>query len=325
MKKSKSEKSFTDPSSSPPAAETSNRRIKMFTGGTLSIILLLTAFGLTSLATQSIRTVDTGYRGVKTRFGKVISDSLTSGLYFCVPFIEEIAELEVREQKMTMETSASSRDLQTIQSRIAINFRPTPDAAHQLFEEVGVSYEKRILSPAVEETAKAVTAKYTAEELITKRTQVRDEMEKMLSSRVVANHISITKFNIVNFEFSRSFNNAIEAKQTAEQEALRASNILRRIKVEADQKIETARGEAESIKLRAEAEAKAIELKAAAEAQAQQILAEVVNRDVITLRAVEKWDGVMPKFTGDTLPFVSFGEQLSSPKPAKSTRLTSAK
>ena len=150
-------------------------------------------------------------------------------------------------------------------------------------------------------------------------------MEKMLSSRVVANHISITKFNIVNFELSRSFNNAIEAKQTAEQEALRASNILRRIKVEADQKIETARGEAESIKLRAEAEAKAIELKAAAEAQAQQILAEVVNRDVITLRAVEKWDGVMPKFTGDTLPFVSFGEQLSSPKPAKSTRLTSAK
>jgi len=308
MKKSKSEKSFTDPSSSPPAAETSNRRIKMFTGGTLSIILLLTAFVLTSLATQSIRTVDTGYRGVKTRFGKVVSDSLTSGLYFCVPFIEEVAEVEVREQKMTMETSASSRDLQTIQSRIAINFRPTPDAAHQLFEEVGVSYEKRILSPAVEETAKAVTAKYTAEELITKRTQVRDEMEKMLSSRVVANHISITKFNIVNFEFSRSFNNAIEAKQTAEQEALRASNILRRIKVEADQKIETA-----------------IELKAAAEAQAQQILAEVVNRDVITLRAVEKWDGVMPKFTGDTLPFVSFGEKLSSPKPAKSTRLTSAK
>ena len=226
---------------------------------------------------------------------------------------------------MTMETSASSRDLQTIQSSIAINFRPSPEFAHQLFEEVGVGYEKRILSPAVEETAKAVTAKYTAEELITKRTQVRDEMEKMLSSRVVANHIAITKFNIVNFEFSRSFNLAIEAKQTAEQEALRASNILRRIKVEADQKIEMARGLAESIKLQAEADAKAIELKATAEAEAQRILAAVVNRDVITLRAVEKWDGVMPKFTGEELPFVSFREDMISPKPLKSTQLTRAK
>ncbi len=150
-------------------------------------------------------------------------------------------------------------------------------------------------------------------------------MEKMLSSRVVANHIAITKFNIVNFEFSRSFNLAIEAKQTAEQEALRASNILRRVKVEADQKIEMARGLAKSIKLKAKADAKAIELKATAEAEAQRILAEVVNRDVITLRAVEKWDGVMPKFTGDELPFVSFSEKLSSPKPVKSTRLTRAK
>jgi len=312
---------------SPPAKNDSARRVKRIAGGVTATLLML----IILLGSASINTVDAGYRGVKTRFGKVVSESLTSGLYFCIPFIEEIAKVEVREQKLTMETSASSRDLQIIQSSIAINFRPSPEAAHSLFEEVGVEYEKRILSPAVEETAKAVTAKYTAEELITKRTQVRDEMEKMLSSRVVANHISITKFNIVNFAFSRSFNQAIEAKQTAEQEALRASNILRRIKVEADQKIEMARGLAESIKLRAQADAKAIELKAAAEAQAQRILSEVVNRDVITLRAVEKWDGVMPRFTGDTLPFVSFDERLSSPKPmpakstTKSTQLTRAK
>jgi len=318
MKRSKNAKYQSD--SSPPAPVDPNRRIKMITGGTVAILLIATVI----LLGESINTVDTGYRGVKTRFGKVVSESLTSGLYFCVPFIEEIAQVEVREQKMTMETSASSRDLQIIQSSIAINFRPTPDAAHKLFEEVGVNYEKRILSPSVEETAKAVTAKYTAEELITKRTQIRDEMEKMLSSRVIANHISITKFNIVNFQFSRSFNEAIEAKQTAEQEALRASNILRRIKVEADQKIEMARGLAESIKLRAQADAKAIEVKATAEAEAQRILAKVVNRDVITLRAVEKWDGVMPKFTGENMPFVSFSEKLTTPKPAKSTRLTSA-
>ena len=220
MRKSKNENYQSD--LSPPTAQSTNRRNdKTVKRVAIALVLLISVL----LVRESIHTVDTGYRGVKTRFGKVVSNSLTSGLYFCVPFIEEVAEVEVREQKMTMETSASSRDLQTIQSSIAINFRPSPEFAHQLFEEVGVGYEKRILSPAVEETAKAVTAKYTAEELITKRTQVRDEMEKMLSSRVVANHIAITKFNIVNFEFSRSFNLAIEAKQTAEQEALRASTV----------------------------------------------------------------------------------------------------
>ena len=249
--------------------------------------------------------MNTGYIGVKTRFGKVVSDSLPAGLYFRIPGVEEIAQIEVREQKMEMETGASSRDLQIVQSAIAVNFRPDPANAHKLFEDVGTFYETRILEPAVKETVKAVTAKYTAEELITRRTQVRDEMETMLKSRVEGNFISITKFNIVDFEFSDSFNHAIEEKQTAEQEALRATNILRRMKVEADQKIETARGAAESVKLQASAEAEAITVKAKAEAEAQRILSEVVTKDVITLRAIERWDGVLPNVTGEAVPFIS--------------------
>jgi regulator of protease activity HflC (stomatin/prohibitin superfamily) len=270
-----------------------------------SYALLFLVLALAWLAFQAAVSVDTGHIGVKTRFGKVTSASLPAGLHFRIPFVEEIAEVEVREQKMEMSTGASSADLQTIQSSIAANFRPDPVNAHLLFEEVGRDYEARVLHPAVEETVKAVTAKYTAEELITRRTQVRDEMESMLKSRVEGNHILITKFNIVNFEFSQSFNLAIEEKQTAEQEALRATNILRRMKVEADQKIETARGAAESVKLAAQAEAEAITVKAEAEAEAQRILAEVINRDVIQLRAIEKWDGTLPKFTGETVPFIS--------------------
>jgi regulator of protease activity HflC (stomatin/prohibitin superfamily) len=260
---------------------------------------------LVMIVMSSVRTVGTGYIGVKTRFGKVVSDSLPSGLYFVIPGVEAIAQVEVREQKTEMSTSASSKDLQSIQSGIAINFRPDPANAHLLFKDVGTEYEARILDPAIEETVKAATARYTAEELITKRTEVRDEMESMLKNRVEGNHILITKFNIVNFEFSNSFNHAIEEKQTAEQEALRATNILRRMKVEADQKIETARGSAESVKLQAMAEAEAITVKAKAEAEAQRILSEVVTKDVIQLRAIERWDGVMPKVTGETVPFIS--------------------
>ena len=268
-------------------------------------LMLFVVLAIVFLAYQSAFSVSTGHIGVKTRFGKVISDSLPAGLYFCTPFVEKIDLVEVREQKMEMSTSASSADLQTIQSSIVANFRADPSSAHLLFEEVGREYEQRILYPALEETVKAVTAKYTAEELITRRTQVRDEMELMVKSRVEGNHILITKFNIVDFEFSKSFNNAIEEKQTAEQEALRATNILRRMKVEADQKIETARGAAESVKLAARAEADAITMRAEAEAGAQKLLAEVINRDVIRLRAIEKWDGTLPRFTGETVPFIS--------------------
>jgi len=274
-------------------------------GNVAGIGVLIAVAILVMIAMSAVRTVDTGNIGVKTRFGKVVSDSLPSGLYFVIPGVETIAQVEVREQKTEMSTSASSRDLQSIQSSIAVNFRPDPANAHTLFEEVGTEYEARILDPAVEETVKAVTAKYTAEELITRRTQVRDEMEDMLKSRVEGNHITITKFNIVNFEFSDSFNHAIEEKQTAEQEALRATNILRRMKVEADQKIETARGAAESVKLQASAEAEAITVKAKAEAEAQRILSEVVTKEVITLRAIERWDGTLPKVTGETVPFIS--------------------
>ena len=270
-----------------------------------SYAMLFLVLALVWLAYQAAVSVETGHIGVKTRFGKVTSTSLPAGLHFRIPFVEDIDQVEIREQKMEMNTGASSADLQTIQSSIAVNFRPDPQNAHLLFEEVGQDYEQRILFPAVEETVKAVTAKYTAEQLITLRTEVRDNMENKLKERVRDNHVLITKFNIVNFEFSRSFNNAIEEKQTAEQEALRATNILRRMKVEADQKIETARGAAESVKLAALAEAEAITVKAKAEAAAQKMLAEVINKDVIQLRAIEKWDGQLPKLTGDTVPFIT--------------------
>lgn len=263
----------------------------------VGVILLIALVG-------SIVTVEAGHRGVKKRLGKVAGTALTPGLHFKLPLIESVEPIEVREQKLNLDTSASSKDLQTVQSRIVVNFHPIPEEVSQLYDEIGIEYQERVLDPAVEETVKAVTAQYTAEQLISQRDKVRDAMFSKLSERVKNNHLKITKFNIVNFEFSTSFNNAIEEKQTAEQEALQAENILRRIEVEAQQKIETARGAAESLKLDAEAQAEAIRMKAIAEAEAQKILAEVVTPDVIRLRAIEKWDGVMPRVTGDVVPFI---------------------
>ncbi len=260
---------------------------------------------------MSLVTVQAGHRGVKTRFGRIIGHALKPGLHVKIPIMDDIVSIEVREQNLPLETSASSKDLQTVQSRIVVNFHPLQDEVANLYSDIGIEYKARILDPAVEETVKAITAQYTAEQLISQRTEVREKMMDMLSKRVLDSHVKITKFNIVNFEFSKSFNDAIEAKQNAEQSALQAQNELRRIQVEADQQIETARGRAESLRLQARAEADSILAKAEAEAKAQELLAKVVNRDVIALRAIEKWDGIMPRVTGEVVPFI--GVQDESP------------
>ncbi len=276
-------------------------------GGALALLLALGGFV----------TVEAGHRGVKTRFGRVIPGVLGEGLHFKWPFADHVTEMEVREQKLEVKTDASSRDLQEVKATIAVNFHPETEQSDLLFQEIGLQYVDRILRPAVEEQVKAVTAKFTAEQLIAERMSVRNDMERQLADRLKSSHVNITKFNIVNFEFSRKFNEAIEAKQTAEQHALQASNELKRIKVEADQKIEQARGEAEAVKLRAEAEAKSIELRATAEAAAQEKLAKVVNEQVLRLRAIEKWDGVLPRVTGSAIPFIGIEAEDRAGSPAR--------
>lgn len=270
--------------------------------GVVVVVALFTALG-------GFATVQAGHRGVKMRFGRVIPGVLGEGLHFKLPFADEILAIDVREQKLEDDTSAASKDLQTVTTRVAVNFQPEAEVADKLYQGIGLDYEAVILRPAVEETVKAVTAGYTAEELITKRTEVRHQIEEALKERVRENHIRVTKFNIVNFEFSREFNRAIESKQTAEQEALQAQNILRRIEIEAKQKIEQARGEAESVKLAAAAEAEAIRLRAEAEAKAQELLGKVMNKEVLRLRAIEKWDGILPRVTGNAIPFLQLLEE----------------
>lgn len=268
-----------------------------------AIVLGVGALLLVMILAGGFEIVPAGHRGVKTRFGRVVGASLKSGLQMKLPLMEQITPIEIREKKLELKTSASSKDLQTVESTIAVNYHPEVEKVHELFEDIGLSFEDRILQPVVEETVKAVTAQYTAEELITKRSEVSAKMKSALGERVESNHLAVTKFNIVDFEFSHSFNQAIEAKQTAEQEALQALNELKKIKVQADQKIEEARGRAESVKLEAKAEAEAIRMRAEAEAQAQELLARVVNRDVIMLRAIEKWDGIMPRVAAEAVPF----------------------
>ena len=157
--------------------------------------------------------------------------------------------MDVRVQKASTDASASSSDLQEVSSTVAINYHIIPDKANVVYQTIGTEFKERIIDPAVQEVVKAVSAKYTAENLITKRSAVSDAMKSTLTERLLTYNIAVDAFSIVEFSFSKIFVDAIESKQTAEQLALKAQRDLERIKIEAEQKITSARAEAEALRL----------------------------------------------------------------------------
>ena len=245
-------------------------------GGIGFVALVLFAF-------NSFQVVGAGERGVVfSKFGGVQEGVRGEGLQLKIPFIHSIVPVDVRIQKSETDASASSKDLQTVHSRIAINYHIAPDEASKIYQEVGTLYKERLIDPSVQEAVKAATAQFTAEELITRRAEVSAQIKGMLSERLIPHNIIVDEFNIVDFNFSDVFNLAIEAKQTAEQEALKAQRDLERIKIEAEQKITAASAEAES----------------------QRLQRETITDTLLQLRAIEKWDGVLPQVSGGAVPFI---------------------
>ena len=208
--------------------------------------------------------------------------------------MQEIVLVDVKVQKAETDAAAASADLQDVTSRVALNYHIVPDKANIVYQNLGIHFKERIIDPAILEVVKAVTAKYTAEELITKRPAVSEAMRSALSDRLMVNNIAVDAFSIVIFSFSKVFTEAIEAKQTAEQLALKARRDLDRIKIEAEQKITAARAEAESLRLqRANISTDLIELR----------------KIEANMKAIDKWNGILPQVTGaGAVPFIGVGD-----------------
>ncbi|MDF1497278.1 MAG: prohibitin family protein [Patescibacteria group bacterium] len=238
--------------------------------GLVVLILIFSAVG----------TVNAGERGVLVQFGAVTGKVFDEGLYFKIPFVQEVIRIDVKVQKSEVGSDAASKDLQVVNSRVALNFKVDPNKAANLYQDVGRNYEDRLISPSMQESVKAATAKFTAEELITKRSEVREEIKRNLKEKLEPHGILVDEFNIVDFSFSPSFNHAIEEKVTAEQQALAAKNKLEQVKFEAEQKIAEARGRAEGIRIESEA------LK--------------TNDKILEMRFIEAWDGKLPVVMGQT-------------------------
>ena len=236
------------------------------------------------LIMMSATVVDSGERGVVTRFGAVdMKVVLGEGLHWLNPFTEDATMMNVQVKKEEVKTQSSSKDQQVVNMVVAINYHPAPDSVNKLYQEIGIDYVSRIIDPVLQNTIKAVTARYDAPELIAKRDQVRTEILLEISRHLIKSHIKVDDLSIVNFSFSQEYADAIEAKQTASQLADKAENDLRRISIEAQQGVASARGQAESLALlRQAATPETIRLK------------ELDNQ----AKAIEKWDGKLPQVSG---------------------------
>lgn len=246
------------------------------------------------LMASSFTIVPAGNTGVILTLGKVSNTSYSEGFHLRIPFVQQVESMSNKIQVYETPTSAVSKDLQTVSSIIAVNYRLVSDQSAEMYQNVGTDYQTVLITPVVQECMKSATAKYTAEQLITERAAVGEEVKSALDAKLNSYGIYIEKFNIVNFDFSAEFNTAIEAKQVAEQNLLKTET-------EQKQAITIAEAQAKQKVIAAEANANAILAEAEAQAEANRLLEESLSEKVIAYEQISKWDGVMPKVvSGDS-------------------------
>ena len=249
------------------------------------------------IALNCLVIVEPGHTGVVVTLGRVDDAVLQEGLHAKIPFIQNVVMIDNRITKLEVTTEAFSSDLQTVETVLAINYRVDTSKSYSIYKNIGGDYETVLVTPAVNEVLKAIAAKYTAEESVTNRGLISAGLVEGLNEKLNDIGLYVTDVNIINFEFSEAFITAIEEKQVAQQELLKAET-------EKQTKITNAEAEAEAIRVRAEAEADALRITAEAEAEANAIIAESLTDALISYHKIDKWNGELPVVTGGSGTFI---------------------
>ena len=243
------------------------------------------------------QSVESGNVGLKKVWGEVEGVSLDEGLVYYNPISTDIVQISTRIQKHEARASASSKDLQVVTAQIALNYRLDAGHIREIYTDIGDlrMVERTIIEPALAESTKKSTALYTAEQLITRRAEVKRAITEDITATLKKNHIMVTEMSITDFKFDEKYQDAVEAKQVAEQKAAQAKNDLDRIRVEAEQREAEALGQAKATVAKAKGDAQATIARAEAEAEAQRLLRKTITPEIVQLRAIEKWDGKQPE------------------------------
>jgi prohibitin 1 len=270
-------------------------------GGLLGLIVV----------TSSVSTVGPGERGVMVTMGKTGTDVLNEGPHLKLPFFSEIRTMSVRVKKSQDTTEAATRDMQKVQAVVALNWTINPESVGKMLREVGdeSSIENNVIAPAVSEVLKAATSKMTAEEVLSRRIELKENIDKALITRLTAYGLIIKDISLVDLDFTKEFNHAVEQKQIAEQQAKQASYIAEKATQDAIAAVNTAKGEAESRLVNARAQA-----------EGQKLLKQTLTKDVLALEYLKKWDGKLPEvITGNgggiMLNMTNAGSSKSAPQP----------
>ncbi len=247
------------------------------------VIVFLAIFVLANCFTI----IQAGHTGVVLTLGRVSEGVLQEGFHLKAPFVQEVVKIDNRITKLEVATEAFSKDLQTVSTTLAINYRVDSAKSYSIYKNIGRNYESVLMTPAVNEVLKAITAQYTAEESVTNRAIISDGLISGLNEKLNEEGLFVTDVNILNFDFSEAFINAIEEKQVAQQQLLKAET------------------EKQTAITNAEAEAETIRIRAQAEAEANQIVSQSLSELIIENKKIEKWDGQLPQVQGDADPLVT--------------------
>ena len=249
-------------------------------------LILVVVFAVIFLSSSFV-VIPAGHTGVALTFGKVEDNVLQEGLHFKVPFVQKIVVVDNRIVKLDVNTEAFSKDLQTINTVVAVNYHVGKESSQTVYKNVGMGFEDVLITPAVNEVLKAVTAKYTAVELVSSRAEVSMLLDEGLNEKLNNYGIFINELNIINWDFSEEYINAVEAKQVAEQNLIKT-------RTEQEQALVIANTEAQKRVIAAEAEANEIKVLAEANAESNRILTESISELLIKYQTVAKWDGKLP-------------------------------
>lgn len=244
------------------------------------IIIALIAVFVILIAANCFTVVSAGHTGVVVTLGKVNEGVLQEGLHFKAPFVQSVVKIDNRIVKLEVDTEAFSKDLQTVATTLAINYRVDTSKSYSIYKNIGANYEEVLVTPAVNEVLKAIVAQYTAEESVTNRSLISEGLVKGLNDKLNSIGLYVTDVNIINFDFSEAFINAIEEKQVAQQQLLKAET------------------EKQTAITNAEAQAETTRIKAEAEAEANNKLRASLDNNVIRSKFYEKWDGKLPQAMG---------------------------
>lgn len=253
------------------------------------LLLPILAVVVVVMAFSTYFIVPPGEVAIKTRLGSIVG-SYSEGIHFKMPFLESITKFSIQIQRANIKTQAFSKDLQTMNAHLVVNHRIQQETAVSIFRNLGPNYVENIVDPMVQEVFKAIAARYSAESVISQRNELVQELNTEVKDRLTKKEIIVTDISVVDLDFTEQFLKAVEDKQVADQQAQMAGKLVEKAKRDAEQQIAKSRGEAEALRMQRE--------------QVTPALIELRKVDA-QLKAIEKWNGVLPGYVGAGVPFIS--------------------